>query len=116
MNYFLPLLFILTTVPVSLPAVPDDPSSLTGILKNHVVILSSDTMEGRGLGTEGKILAKNYIAGEFRSIGLQPVGNGYFQQMDLRIGLARVPGTNVIGYLEGSDPELRDEFIVLGAH
>ncbi|MFP4468552.1 MAG: M20/M25/M40 family metallo-hydrolase [Bacteroidales bacterium] len=116
MNYFLPLLFILTTVPVSLPAVPDDPSSLTGILKNHVVILSSDTMEGRGLGTEGKILAKNYIAGEFRSIGLQPVGNGYFQYMDLRIGLARVPGTNVIGYLEGSDPELRDEFIVLGAH
>ncbi|TVR75249.1 MAG: M20/M25/M40 family metallo-hydrolase [Marinilabiliales bacterium] len=85
-------------------------------LEAHVSFLASDSLEGRGLGTEGKIIAKHYIAEEFGSIGLQPPGDDYFQHMDLRIGLARVPATNVVGYLPGSDPVLKDEFIVIGAH
>ncbi len=110
------LLFLLLTVPLSLKAFQNDTNSLSDKLKKHVAVLAADSMEGRGLGTEGKILAKHYIAGEFQSAGLQPVGNDYFQHLDLRIGLARVPGANVTGYLEGSNPELQDEFIILGAH
>ena len=116
MKKSLPLLFLLLTLPLLLDASQNDTNSLAGILKNHVAIMSADSMEGRGLGTEGKILAKNYIAAQFQSAGLQPAGNDFFQHLDLRIGQARVPGTNVVGYLEGSDPELLDEFIVLGAH
>ncbi len=116
MKKTLPLLLLLLTLPLLLNAGQNDTNSLAGILKNHVALLSADSMEGRGLGTEGKILAKNYIAAQFQSAGLQPAGNDFFQHLDLRIGQARVPGTNVVGYLEGSDPELRDEFIVLGAH
>ena len=85
-------------------------------LKKHVSVLASDTLEGRGLGTKGKIRAKQYIAEQFANIGLESFSEDYFQQLDLRIGLARVPATNIIGYLRGSDLELADEYIVIGAH
>ncbi len=91
-------------------------SDLPEILKQHVAILASDSLEGRGLGTQGKIIAKNYIANHFEEIGLEPLGDDYFQNFNLRIGLAWVPATNVVGFLEGSDPNLRDEVIVIGAH
>ena len=93
-----------------------DKGNLAKRLENHVALLASDSLEGRGLGTGGKIIAKHYIAGEFSEIGLKPAGDDYFQHMDLRIGLARVPATNVVGYLPGSDPVLKDEYIVIGAH
>ncbi len=89
---------------------------LAGRLAGHVAILASDSMEGRGLGTRGKVLAKNYIASQFEQIGLKPMGEDYFHHFAMRIGLAWVPATNVVGYLEGSDPDLRSEYIVLGAH
>ena len=85
-------------------------------LKSHVAFLASDSLEGRGLGTEGKILAKNYIAGQFSSFGLNSVSGDYFQHFRMRLGVAWVPGTNVVGWLKGSDPELESEYIVIGAH
>lgn len=86
-------------------------------LKTHVSVLASDSLEGRGLGTHGKKLAKRYIAGQFSAYGLLPYDDdGYFQHYNLRINIIRVPATNVIGYVLGSDPMLRDEFILVGAH
>jgi aminopeptidase YwaD len=90
--------------------------ALAARLRDHVAVLASDSLEGRGLGTEGKVLAKNYIAGRFESAGLEPFNDNYFQHFDLRIGLARVPGTNVVGHLPGTDPRLQHEYIVIGAH
>lgn len=90
--------------------------SLAERLKDHVTVLASDSLEGRGLGTRGKVIAKNYIAGHFRSFGLIPVDGDYFQQFEMRVGLAWVQGSNVIGYLKGADPDLQSEFIVIGAH
>lgn len=85
-------------------------------LKAHVSFLASDSLEGRGLGTDGKILAKQYIAGQFQAAGLKPFGEDFFHHMSLMVGVARIPGTNIIGYLPGNDPEISDEFIVIGAH
>jgi aminopeptidase YwaD len=90
--------------------------SLADRLKSHVEFLASDSLEGRGLGTRGKILAKNYIADQFREIGLVPAGEEYFHHFQARIGNAWVPATNVVGYIEGSSEELRSEYIVIGAH
>jgi aminopeptidase YwaD len=91
-------------------------SALESLLEIHVAVLASDSLEGRGLGTEGKIKAKRYIAVHFREFGLLPIGDDYFQHFDLRFQLVNVPGTNVVGYLPGSDPALKDEYIVIGAH
>ncbi len=86
-------------------------------LEQHVSVLAADSLEGRGLGTAGKEIAKQYIADKFRSFGLEPYNSGdYFQKFDLRVSLVRIPITNVVGVLRGSDPALQNEYIVIGAH
>lgn len=89
---------------------------LSDHLKNHVSFFASDSLEGRGLGTRGKVLAKNYIAEQFRLFGLRLTGDDYFQDFQTRMGVAWVSGTNVVGYLPGSDPGLKSEYILVGAH
>jgi aminopeptidase YwaD len=90
--------------------------SLTERLRSHVEFLASDSLEGRGLGTRGKILAKNYIASQFKEIGIAPAGEDYFHHFQARISNAWVPATNVVGYIEGSSEDLRSEYILIGAH
>jgi hypothetical protein len=52
-----------------------------GNLIRHVYLLASDSLEGRMTGEPGQKKAADYIAAEFREIGLKPfVGDtGYFQ-------------------------------------
>ncbi|GAA4133461.1 hypothetical protein GCM10022216_05540 [Sphingobacterium kyonggiense] len=85
-------------------------------LSKHVHYLASEELKGRGLGTEGKELAKAYILQHFKQAGLQPYKGSYEQNFDLRIKLAVVKATNVVGMVEGTDPALKSEIIVLGAH
>jgi aminopeptidase YwaD len=113
---FLALLILITFVHAGAIAQPNVKSELAQMLQHHVEVLASDSMEGRGLGTEGKLRAQKYIAEQFAVMGLKPIGEDYFQQLDLHVGLAMVKGANVVGYLEGSDPKLQDEYILIGAH
>lgn len=85
-------------------------------LKKHVSFLAADSLEGRGLGTEGKEKAMHYISGVFSDAGLLPFGPNYFREFSFRKELIRVNATNVVGYIEGSDEKLKDEYIVIGAH
>src|ERR1041384_5406372 len=57
-------------------------------LMRHVVVLAAPDMEGRAAGTAGEARAADYIAGEFRGIGLQPGGEAgsYFQPFDVALG------------------------------
>jgi hypothetical protein len=92
-------------------------NSLAGQLQNHVSILAADSLEGRGLGTEGKLKAKRYVSSFFRQIGLEPYdGSNYYQHFTVRSGIIQAHASNVIGILRGTDPKLRDEFIIIGAH
>lgn len=54
-------------------------------IKAAVTALSSDRMSGRAPGTEGEILATEYLADEFEKAGLKPIGDGnsYFQPVPL---------------------------------
>ncbi|MEJ6980647.1 M28 family peptidase [Pedobacter sp. P351] len=52
--------------------------------RKHLSILASDKFEGRETGTRGAELAANYIAGQFKKLGLKaPVKGSYFQQVGL---------------------------------
>ncbi|GIJ97212.1 hypothetical protein CAPN001_17810 [Capnocytophaga stomatis] len=84
--------------------------------KNHVSYLASEQLEGRGLGTIGKDLAKEYIKEQFISAGLKPFDDDYFQEFSLKFYLARVNATNIVGIVEGADSSLKNEYIVIGAH
>jgi Zn-dependent M28 family amino/carboxypeptidase len=54
-------------------------------IKAHVAFLASDRLEGRGPGSRGEFLATEYIAAEFKKIGLKPIGErgAYFQPVPL---------------------------------
>ena len=65
------------------PVVISERASLESIEKS-VRYLSSDEMEGRGIGTQGLELAAKYIAGYFSGLGLQPPPGqkDYFQSFE----------------------------------
>jgi hypothetical protein len=84
------------------------------LLKKHASFLASDDLEGRAAGYPGNDKAAEYIAGVMKEAGLKPAGDAgtYFQKF-------RVAGRdtrNVVGLVEGSDPVLRREYVVAGAH
>ena len=87
-------------------------------LENHVSFLAADSLDGRSLGSRGRVLAKNYIAEAFAEFGLKPMVDDFFHSFEVRSQrpVMNFVGSNVVGVLEGSDPLLKDEYIVIGAH
>ncbi len=82
--------------------------------------LASDELEGRRSGEQGNELAAKYIAKEFKEYGLiKGMGDSYFQEFDADLrgkGELIVKTKNVVGYLEGNDPILKNEVIIVCAH
>src|SRR5262245_10353430 len=63
---------------------PDRKATLDRIsaqsLQGHIWFLASDLLEGRDTPSRGLDIAAEYIAAQFRRIGLKPIGDdGYFQ-------------------------------------
>lgn len=86
-------------------------SITTEELKGHVDVLADDTFEGRQAGSRGGYAAANYLAKAFETAGLAPEGDSgsYFHGFN---GNCR----NILGLLEGSDPQLKHQVIAIGAH
>jgi acetylornithine deacetylase/succinyl-diaminopimelate desuccinylase-like protein len=84
------------------------------LLRGHATFLADDALEGRAAGYPGNDKAGDYVAGVFKDCGLVPAGEegGWFQTFKVRGRATR----NVLGLLEGSDPQLKDEIVVVGAH
>jgi hypothetical protein len=91
-------------------------STPASTLERHVHTLASDSLLGRGFGTPQGSSAAAYIAIQMEEAGLEPLNGSYFHFFNHRQGILNIPGTNVVGIIPGSDPELREEYIVLGAH
>lgn len=82
-------------------------------LLKHVKTLSSDEMQGRGLGTEGGGKAINYIINQFEKQGLKPAfKDGYTQHFSKELRGETRNGKNVIGIIPGKTNQL----IVITAH
>ena len=91
-------------------------NSEASTLKKHVNILASDSLLGRGFGTPQGYLAAQYIASQFKAAGIDPLNGAYLHPFNHREGILNIPGNNVVGIIPGNNPELKDEYIVLGAH
>jgi aminopeptidase YwaD len=64
-------------------------------LKTHIQFLADDKLEGRRAGSNGEKLAMDYIAEQFKAIGIEPKGtDGYFQAFDINEGKQINPGTS----------------------
>ncbi|MCZ6690843.1 MAG: M28 family peptidase [Planctomycetota bacterium] len=80
-------------------------------LIDTVRYLASDELEGRASGTDGSRKARAYIEEAFREAGLVPAGSdGYLQKIETGVG------TNIIGRLDGADPPLGEEVVIVSAH
>jgi Peptidase family M28/PDZ domain len=80
-------------------------------LKIHIDRLADDTFEGREAGSRGGNASAGYIVNRLAKTPFQPAGeNGtYFQSFGEGY-------RNILAYCEGSDPTLKQEVIVVGAH
>jgi Zn-dependent M28 family amino/carboxypeptidase len=87
-------------------------------LRGAVSFLASDLLEGRDTPSRGLDIAGEYIASQFRRLGLEPAGDdGYFQSVVLRPEDPDSPKSrNVAAILRGSDPRLKDTYVMLSAH
>lgn len=74
--------------------------------------LASDDLQGREAGSEGINKAAAYIEGIFEESGILP----YFESYRDTLSNFDKPTYNVVGYLEGTDKDLKDEFVIIGAH
>jgi hypothetical protein len=99
-------------------------------------VLAADSMEGRAAASRGYARAARFVAEEMERIGLVPAGDsGYFQRVaamrnaqgrlillrdfsgwDTIPAGQRVMDVNVVGIIPGTDPQLGDEAVVVGAH
>ena len=95
------------------------------LIQPVIVKLSADELEGRGAGYPGEKKAAEFIAAEFKRLGLKPAGDrgrrSYFQEFKFHPHHPVDPwktltSRNVLGYVEGEDPALKQEIIVIGAH
>jgi hypothetical protein len=89
-------------------------------LLEHVAWLAAPEREGRGLGTKGLEAAAEYVAAQFKAMGLQPGGDAgsYFQWFESSRSPSGTPVRlrNVIGVLPGSSTALAGQSALLTAH
>lgn len=74
--------------------------------------LSSDELEGRDSGSAGIEKAAVYLENQFKTNGIKPFFSSYRDTLTNYKNISY----NVVGYIEGTDPKLKNEFVILGAH
>ena len=114
----------------------------TAAILRDIRYLASDALEGRATGSPGNDSAAAYIARRFAGLGLTPAFSSSDERVCGKAGSRRttcdgrylqafvarsvaaahaglpgeLPTQNVAAVVRGSDPALRDEYVILGAH
>jgi len=80
-------------------------------LRKDIGFLTSPNLEGREAGTQGGYAAAEYLRGQLAALGLPGAcpKRGYFQPFAPNF-------RNVLAVLGGSDPHLKHQIILVGAH
>ena len=74
--------------------------------------LTSDELEGRDSGSEGIEKAAVYLENLLKENGIKP----YFKTYRDTLSNFDKPAFNIVGFIEGTDKKLKNEFVVIGAH
>jgi hypothetical protein len=82
-------------------------------LESHITYLADDKLEGRRAGTQGEVLAGDYISKQFAAAGLQPKGdNGTWKQaFDINDGKEVRSSSHFI--INGNDLKLNTDYFPL---
>jgi hypothetical protein len=111
LGVFLSVLFGLAAARAAPAAEVAPADQLRDRLQRHATFLASDTLEGREAGSSGGRAACQYIVEQLTRLKLQPAGDGarFTQEFGWNY-------RNVLALLPGSDPDLADEYVLIGAH
>ncbi len=74
--------------------------------------LSSDELQGRNSGSEGIEKAALFLEDILAKNSIKP----YFTTYRDTLSNFKKPAYNIVGYLEGNDPKLKNEYVIFGAH
>lgn len=85
-----------------------DSTAVSGMLG----FLASDALAGRATGSEGLEQAAAFLESRLAEYGVKPY---YTTYRDTLSNLAET-AFNIVGYIPGQDPNLRDQTLLLGAH
>jgi hypothetical protein len=90
-------------------------------IRRDVEYLASPALAGRLTGTPGNDSAAAYIARRYAALGLEPLTPQYLQRFVARplvhLGVSpQLPTQNVLAVARGTDPVLRNQYVVVGAH
>jgi len=86
-------------------------SDSSGVRK-IISFLAADDLQGRDTGSEGIDKAANLIEYTFKENGITP----YFSSYKDTLTNIQETAYNVVGFLEGTDSKLKNEFVIVGAH
>ncbi len=126
MRYFLILfLFVVAckNADVTSGTVKSEEKSKTIILANQYKVseesvaknlktLASDEMEGRASGTKGANMAADFLKEFLEEQNIKPYFSTHFDTLKNFSPVTY----NVVGFIEGNDPKLKNEFVIFGAH
>lgn len=112
------LVLIIVSMTDSLAQVKKELAVNAPELKEWITYLASDEMKGRANGSPEMKTAAYWIAGKFSENGVKPVSpeSGLVQNYTFTSRQQTIKERNVIGIIEGTDPALKDQYIVLSAH
>ncbi len=113
MNKLIPICLLLLILSCKTTTKSELNSITSTEVKEAVSFLATDDLNGRHTGSEGIDKAATYIETQFKAFGVKTYFDSYrdyFKVMD------SVEAYNVVGYVEGSDKKLKDEFVIIGAH
>src|ERR1044072_9388542 len=98
----------------ALPLLAQDHSISAERIRAHTKFLSSDLLEGRGVGQRGGDIATEYITTQLALAGATPAGDGgtYYQSVPL-VGVETTPEATLSGAVWGKGVDLKwgDEFV-----
>lgn len=118
-------LVIASCVPAKMVSTPDVVSEVKENKSNEVITfaqevnisktlkyLTSDELEGRDSGSKGIEKASIYLENLLKENGIKP----YFKTYRDTLSNFDKTSYNIVGYIEGTDPVLKNEFVIIGAH
>jgi len=85
-------------------------------LRQHVAALCDEELDGRLAGTDGERMAARYVYEALKEAGVLMLTDSLGQDFTISGGKDSIRSQNIVGIVEGADPQLREEYIVVGAH
>lgn len=91
-------------------------SETVSAIKKHVRELSAASLEGRKAGSEGERMAAEYVGDMFKEYGVDLLTPADGELFGIKTESGdTLTSRNVIGFVQGYDKNLRNQYIVVGA-